>query len=202
MPAPAKLSSIGTHVLRYGLVALLLLWGAMKFTAFEADGIRPLVENHPLMSWMYPLFGVRGTSALIGVVEVSAALLIATRRWRPRLSTIGSLVATATFAVTLSFLVTTPDALSPDNPIGGFLMKDLILLGAALYTAGEALVRPGSVGDDGDDRYDPADVRLVIARSSHRGCRGLAHRRCRSCLPASTRRHRRAHRRWCWSVLR
>jgi hypothetical protein len=35
--------------------------------------------------------------------------------------------------VTLSFLVTTPNA-----PIG-FLMKDVILLGAALYTAGEAL---------------------------------------------------------------
>jgi hypothetical protein len=29
--------------------------------------------------------------------------------------------------------------LDPQNPAGGFLMKDLILLGAALYTAGEAL---------------------------------------------------------------
>ncbi|MEJ7733156.1 MAG: DUF417 family protein [Polyangiaceae bacterium] len=51
----------------------------------------------------------------------------------------GSLLAAGTFLVTLSFLVTTPGAFSPENPMGGFLMKDLILLGAALFTAGEAL---------------------------------------------------------------
>ena len=130
---------IGRNVLRYGVVALLVMFGALKFTAMEAEGIRPLVENHPLMSWMYAAFGVRGTSAIIGVVELTAALLMATRAWRPRLSALGSLIASATFAVTLSFLVTTPGALEPDSPIGGFLMKDLVLLGAALYTAGEAL---------------------------------------------------------------
>jgi uncharacterized membrane protein YkgB len=41
--------------------------------------------------------------------------------------------------VTLSFLVSTPGVLEPTNPFGGFLMKDVILLGAALYTAAEAL---------------------------------------------------------------
>ena len=49
-----------------------------------------------------------------------------------------SAIAGFTFLVTLSFLVTTPGVFAPDSPIGGFLMKDLILLGAALYTAGEA----------------------------------------------------------------
>jgi len=101
--------------------------------------IRPLVENHPLMSWMYPVFGVRGTSAVIGVVEVGAAVLMSLRRAAPRASALGSAIAAVTFVVTLSFLATTPGALSPTSPIGGFLMKDLILLGAALYTAGEAL---------------------------------------------------------------
>jgi len=78
---------LGLAVLRYGLVALLLLWGAFKFAAFEAEGIRPLVENSPLLGWLYPLFGVRGTSALIGVVEIASALLIASaagRRGCPR----------------------------------------------------------------------------------------------------------------------
>jgi reactive chlorine resistance protein C len=138
-PWSPRLTSIGRNVLRYGVVALLLMFGALKLTAMEAEGIRPLVENHPLMSWMYGAFGVRGTSAIIGVVELIAALLMSTRAFRPRLSAVGSLIAAATFAVTLSFLVTTPGALEPDSPIGGFLMKDLILLGAALYTAGEAL---------------------------------------------------------------
>jgi len=135
----SRLTSIGRNILRYGVVALLVLFGGLKFTEMEAQGIRPLVEHHPLMSWMYSVFGIRGTSACIGVVELTAAVLIAVRRFRPGLSAIGSLIASVTFMVTLSFLFTTPGALAPDSPIGGFLMKDVILLGAAIYTAGEAL---------------------------------------------------------------
>ena len=142
-----RLLRVGRGLLRYGLVALLLFWGALKFTEFEAQAIRPLVENHPLMSWMYPVFGVRGASALIGVIELAAATLMCLRRYRPKLSALGSLIAAGTFVITLSFLITTPGAFAPDSPIGGFLMKDLILLGAALYTAAEALTaaRQGSV---------------------------------------------------------
>ncbi|PYO93340.1 MAG: hypothetical protein DMD58_00365, partial [Gemmatimonadetes bacterium] len=50
-----------------------------------------------------------------------------------------SLAAAGMFVVTLSLLVTTPGVLAPTNPMGGFLMKDVILLGAALFTSGEAL---------------------------------------------------------------
>jgi uncharacterized membrane protein YkgB len=125
------LAGLGLWILRYGLAGLLLLWGSFKFAAFEAEAIRPLVENSPLLSSLYPLLGVRGTSSLIGVVEVGAALLIATPRWTPGLSAIGSWVAAATFFVTLSFLITTPEALSPTSGVGGFLLKDIILLGAA-----------------------------------------------------------------------
>jgi uncharacterized membrane protein YkgB len=134
-----RLAAAGRGVLRYGLVALLALWGASKFTALEAEAIQPLVAHSPLLGWLYPLLGVRGASSLIGVIELSAAALIALRRWRPRLSAIGSLLAAVTFVVTLSFLVTTPGVLAPTNPFGGFLMKDIMLLGAALYTAAEAL---------------------------------------------------------------
>jgi uncharacterized membrane protein YkgB len=70
---------------------------------------------------------------------VSAAILIALRRWRPDLSALGSLLAAGTFFVTLSFLASTPGVLAPTNPFGGFLMKDIMFLGAALYTAAEAL---------------------------------------------------------------
>jgi len=133
------LERVGVATLRYGLVALLVLWGGLKFTDLEAQAIRPLVEHHPLLGLLYPAFGIRGTSALIGVVELSAATLICLRRFRPRLSALGSLLSVATFSITLSFLITTPHVLAPDNPFGGFLMKDLILLGAALYTAAEAL---------------------------------------------------------------
>ena len=133
------LGTAGRVVLRYGLVALLLLWGSFKFAAFEAEAIKPLLENSPLLSWMIPVLGVRGASAFIGVVELVAAALICLRGFRPLLSAVGSLIAVGTFVTTLTFLVTTPGALSPMSPIGGFLLKDIILLGAALYTAAEAL---------------------------------------------------------------
>jgi uncharacterized membrane protein YkgB len=134
-----RIGAVGLGVLRYGLVFLLLLWGGFKFLAFEANAIRPLVEHSPFLAWLYPIFGVRGTSSLIGVVEIAAAVLIATRHWSPRLSAYGSLIATGVFLITLSFLFTTPDALAPTSPYGGFLMKDVMLLGAALVTAAEAL---------------------------------------------------------------
>ena len=134
-----RLSTAGLGVLRYGLVFLLLLWGSFKFFEFEAQGIQPLVEHSPLLAWLYPIFGLRGTSALIGVIELIAAGLIAIRPWAPRLSGFGSLIASATFVITLSFLFTTPGALSPSSPVNGFLLKDIILLGAALSTAAEAL---------------------------------------------------------------
>lgn len=134
-----RLESVGRGVLRYGMLAMLLLFGAMKFTKLEADGIQPLLDHSPFMHWMLGAFGVQGASNVIGVVELTTALLIAMRRFKPVLSAVGSLLASVTFMITLSFLFTTPGVTSPDNPLGGFLMKDVMLLGAALYTAAEAL---------------------------------------------------------------
>jgi uncharacterized membrane protein YkgB len=134
-----RLIHAGTGVLRYGLVFLLTLIGSFKFFAFEAEGVEPLIAHSPVLSWMLPLLGTRGASDVIGVFEVTSGLLIASRRLRPLWSAYGSLAASFTFLVTLSFLFTTPGALDQSNPLGGFLMKDVILLGAALYTAGEAL---------------------------------------------------------------
>ena len=49
----AKLERIGGGIVRYGL-ALVLGWiGALKFTAYEAKGIEPLVSHSPLTSWAY-----------------------------------------------------------------------------------------------------------------------------------------------------
>ena len=118
----------------------------MKFTGYEAEGIRPFVANSPLMSWVYGPLSVRGFSALLGVVEVAIALLIAARPFSPRVSALGSALAVGMFLTTLSFLVTTPGvwpssaggfpALS-GSP-GQFLIKDLALLGIALWSLGEA----------------------------------------------------------------
>ena len=133
------IGAVGLVLLRYGLVFFLLLYGTFKFFALEANAIQPLVSSSPFLSWMYPVFGIRGTSTVIGVMEVGLALLIATRHWKPRLSGYASLAASGIFVVTLSFIFTTPGALSPMSPVNGFLLKDLLLLGSALFTSAEAL---------------------------------------------------------------
>jgi uncharacterized membrane protein YkgB len=135
----------GEFLIRYGLVIVLAWIGAMKFTAYEAAGIQPLVESSPLMSWMYKILSVQATSNVIGVTELGTALLLAIRPWSPRLSAIGSVLAVFTFLSTLTFLFSLPGwekslggfpALSGS---GGFLLKDVVLLGAALFTLGDSL---------------------------------------------------------------
>jgi reactive chlorine resistance protein C len=88
-----------------------------------------------LLSWIHDLFGTRGSSEFIGVIELAIGGLIGSRHWSPRLSAWGSIGATGMFVVTLSFLFTTPNA----GQYAPFLLKDLSLLGAALWTAGEAI---------------------------------------------------------------
>jgi reactive chlorine resistance protein C len=75
-----KLQPLGTGVLRYGLVFLLLFWGGLKFAMFEAEAIQPLLAYSPLMSWMLAVFDVRTASAIIGVTEIIFGLGILTRR--------------------------------------------------------------------------------------------------------------------------
>jgi reactive chlorine resistance protein C len=128
--------AIGRAVLRYGLVVFLVTFGLAKFTEFEAVWIQQLLASSPLFSWMYGVTSVQGASNIIGIVEITLGVSIGVRRWWPGLSAIGSLGAAITFVCTFSFLFTTPNA-SPE--LGGFLMKDLILFGAALWSAGEAL---------------------------------------------------------------
>ncbi|MEZ5933010.1 MAG: DUF417 family protein [Alphaproteobacteria bacterium] len=106
--AGQRLESVGQQVVRYGVVVVLIWIGLMKFTGYEAEAIQPLVANSPLMSWLYGLFSVQATSDLIGVAEVAAGVLIPLRPWSAIAAAVGSLMAAATFATTLTFLVSTP----------------------------------------------------------------------------------------------
>ena len=103
-----RLKGIGTHISRYGLVIVLLWIGGMKFTAYEAEGIKPLVANSPLMGSVYRVMSVGGFSSLLGVVEIAIGVLIALRPVWPRGSAVGSGLAAGMFLTTLSFLITTP----------------------------------------------------------------------------------------------
>lgn len=139
------LEDIGARLLRYGLVIILIWIGALKFAAYEAESIQGLVANSPLLAWGYNLMSPYGFARLIGVSEILFGVLIAVRPFAPKLSALGSLGALVTFVITLSFILTTPAVWQEGygfpalSIIGSFLVKDLILLGAAVWTLGEAL---------------------------------------------------------------
>src|SRR5262245_7671829 len=144
MSSPVE--AVGREMARYGLVVVVGWIGLMKFTEYEAEGIRLYVTNSPLMNWVYGLMSVRGFSAMLGAVEVAIALLIAARPFSPRASALGSALAVGIFLTTLSFLVTTPGVWEPSaggfpalsGKPGQFLIKDLALLGISLWSLGEA----------------------------------------------------------------
>lgn len=142
-----RLQALGIFMTRYGLVVVFAWIGAMKFSAYEANGIQPLVADSPLMSWLYNIFSVQAFSNWLGVLEIAIAVLIAARPISARISAAGSALAAVLFLGTLSFMLSTPPVW--EGTLGGFpalsvapgqfLLKDLALLGASIWTLGEAL---------------------------------------------------------------
>ena len=147
-PQVYPLSRLGEHLTRYTLVLVIVWFGLLKFTPFEARGIRPLVAHSPLLSWAYSYLSVQGLSNAVGAVELAAAGLIALRPLSARASALGCLLGAGLFLTTLTFLATTPGAWESSEggfpvpgPAAAFLLKDAVLFGAAVWLLGEALGR-------------------------------------------------------------
>jgi uncharacterized membrane protein YkgB len=133
-----RLETLGVIVTRYSLVLIFLAFGLYKFTPQEAQGIQPLVAHSIGLFWLYRVFDLRIASDVIGAIEVTLALMMAARPLNARVSAIGSLGTAFALLNTLSFLFTTP-GLDPQSSDAGFIVKDLTLFGAALWTAADAL---------------------------------------------------------------
>ena len=127
-------------VLRWALVIVFLWFGGMKFTGYEANGIAPFISNSPFMSWMHAAFGIRGASAVVGVLELATAAALTAGAFNPIASALGAAMSCATFVTTLTFFVTTPGVAEPSAggfpaisaAPGQFLLKDVVLLMASL----------------------------------------------------------------------
>lgn len=130
-------TGFGIAAFRWSMVFIFAFFGTAKFAAYEAQALEPIVTTHPLFIWMPPLFGLRGTSNVIGVVELATGLLIAAGAWSHRAGLIGGAMGVATFLTTLSFAIGAP--LWQEGygfPFMGsfaqFLFKDAVLLAACI----------------------------------------------------------------------
>jgi reactive chlorine resistance protein C len=138
-------ATAGRYLIRYALVVVIAWIGALKYTGYEAAAIQPLIAHSPIFSWLYSVLSVRTLAAILGSLEIVAALLIAIRPLSPRISVIGSAMGVLLFLSTLSFLFTTPGVTAASGfPVlsvlpGQFLLKDLVLVSACLWTLGDSL---------------------------------------------------------------
>lgn len=137
---------LGHVVARYGLVVVLAWIGFGKYVKMES---RVLIEGSPLMSWVYDVASMNTVARTLGTLEIVAAVLIATVPFAPRLCAIGSAMAVVLFMGTLSFLFTADNVVATHAlgiPVlsgmpGQFLLKDLVLIGVAIWSFGDALRR-------------------------------------------------------------
>ena len=138
---------LGLTALRWAVVLIFLWFGGMKFAAYEAEGVAGIARDYWAFGWLYPLAGVAGASAVIGVIELAAGLFIALGQRIAWASLLGGLMGIATFLITLSFMLTAPGVWQEGygfpalGSTGQFLIKDIVLLAACLMFARNGLRR-------------------------------------------------------------
>jgi len=125
---------IGVNALRIAFAIIFLWIGALKFVHYEADSITPFVANSPFLSFFYKhpeLYQAHLThegqlvpaqrdwhqanntyafSTGLGLVEITIGLMVLLNPVSSLLGLIGGFLAFTTPIVTLSFLITTPEA--------------------------------------------------------------------------------------------
>lgn len=140
----ALIEKAGYGISYFGLVLIFIWLGAFKFTPTEANAIKPLIENHPLVFFLYDFLNQQQVSDLFGIVEIATGVLLLAGIRIRKLQFYGALIAIFTFIITLSFLFTTPGRLRYADGfpvIDFFILKDLLLLGFSVLILGHNLKR-------------------------------------------------------------
>src|SRR5712691_10658112 len=136
------------HLVRASLVILFLFFGYQKWFEYEAQALIPYISNGPLISWMYPVFGIRGASWFLGVSEWVFGALLFVGFWDKRFGILGAAGATVSFIMTVTIIPFMPNGWAASA--GGFpamtgnvpfLMKDVVLLAASVYVLKQDVVR-------------------------------------------------------------
>src|ERR1700757_4223326 len=136
------------HLVRASMVIIYFFFGYQKWFPYEAHTLIPFISNGPLISWMYPVFGLQGASWFLGVSEWLFGALLLLGFWNKKLGILGAAGSCVTFVMTLTIMPFMPDAWNA--AAGGFpamqgneafLLKDLVLFAASLYLLKQDLER-------------------------------------------------------------
>jgi uncharacterized membrane protein YkgB len=142
------------HVVRASMVIIYFFFGYQKWFSYEAQGLIPFISNGPLISWMYPVFGIRGASWFLGASEWLFGALLLFGFWNKKLGILGALGSCLTFVMTITIMPFMPDAWNA--AAGGFpamqgneafLMKDVVLFAVSFYLLKQDVERVALAAD-------------------------------------------------------
>jgi len=169
----SRANKVGVNLLRI-TIALVFIWiGLLKFVPYEADSITPMVAQSPLMSFFYEHpeqykrhmthegqlvpaertwqenNGTYSFSKGLGTVELLIAILVLANPLSRKAGLMGGLLAFLTPFVTLSFLITTPEAWVSAlgdahhgfpylSGMGRLILKDTMMLAGAVMIMAES----------------------------------------------------------------
>ena len=132
--------NLDNHLIRATMVIIYFFFGYQKWFDYEAQGLIPFFTHGPLIFWMYPVFGVKGSSYFLGVSEWLFGALLLAGFWNKKLGILGGLGSVVTFVCTVTIIPFMPDGWAPSA--GGFpamvgnvafLMKDVVLLAVSIH---------------------------------------------------------------------
>jgi uncharacterized membrane protein YkgB len=141
------------HVVRASMVIIYFFFGYQKWFAYEAQALIPFISNGPLISWMYPIFGVQGASWFLGVSEWLFGGLLFLGFWNKKLGILGALGSCVTFIMTITIIPFMRDGWAASA--GGFpamvgnvafLMKDLVLFAVSFYLLKQDVMKSVTFG--------------------------------------------------------
>lgn len=131
---------LDVHLVRASMVIMFFFFGYQKWFEYEAQALIPYISNGPLISWLYPVFGIRGATWFLGVAEWTFGGLLLLGFWSRKLGMLGAAGSVITFVSTVTVIPFMPNGWA--QSAGGFpamignvafLMKDVVLLAASIY---------------------------------------------------------------------
>src|SRR5712692_3911801 len=97
------------HVVRGSMVLIFLFFGYQKWFEYEAQALIPYISNGPLISWMYPVFGIRGATYFLGVAEWLFGGFLFLGFWNKKLGILGALGSCFSFVATITIIPFIPN---------------------------------------------------------------------------------------------
>jgi uncharacterized membrane protein YkgB len=163
---------IDYYFIRASMVMIFLIFGYQKWFNHEAQAsLIPYIKNGPLISWMYPVFGIRAFWFL-GASEWTFGLLLFLGFWNKQFGILGAIGSCFSFIATTTIIPFFPNGWAASA--GGFpamtadvafLMKDLVLLAASFYLLRQDVLRAASALQPYTDTQGAAIVKERLRRA-------------------------------------